>query len=107
MGSAEECGLLWKLFGRPCRYSAAQAALDTRNARYRGLSTRSRELDEEDEDDTSSEQDQRIVKRLEKAQKFVARRIQPAVQKVRVAPVQQWVTGVKSVPSRVGGLWSR
>lgn len=51
------------------------------------------------------------MKRLGRAEKvvgqFVARRLQPAVQRVRATPVQRWFTGVRSGVGYVGGLWGR
>ena len=51
------------------------------------------------------------MKRLGRAEKvvgqFVARRLQPAVQRVRTTPVQRWFTGVRSGVGYVGGLWGR
>ena len=37
----------------------------------------------------------------------MARRLQPAVQRVRATPVQRWFTGVRSGVGYVGGLWGR
>ena len=48
---------------------------------------------------------------MEKAEKrvgeFVARRLSPAVQRVRKTPVRRWLSGVRSGAGYVGGLWAR
>lgn len=89
--------------------AAAEAALDTRNARYRSPGSRDKEESSDEDEDTES--DARLVKRLGRAEKvvgqFVARRLQPAVQRVRATPVQRWFTGVRSGVGYVGGLWGR
>lgn len=83
-----------------CRYSAAQVALDARNARFRNVTSRSRDLDDE-------EPSNRVEKAEKRVGEFVARRLSPAVQRVRKTPVRRWFSGVKSGAGYVGGLWGR
>lgn len=93
-------GLLHRLPMHPCRHAAAQAALDARNARFRGVATKSRDLDD---DDSSN----RVEKAEKRVGEFVARRLSPAVQRVRKTPVRRWFSGVRSGAGYVGGLWGR
>lgn len=83
-----------------CRYSAAQVALDARNARFRNVTSKSRDLDDE-------EPSNRVEKAEKRVGEFVARRLSPAVQRVRKTPVRRWFSGVKSGAGYVGGLWGR
>lgn len=81
-------------------YSAAQVALDARNARFRNVTSKSRDLDDE-------EPSNRVEKAEKRVGEFVARRLSPAVQRVRKTPVRRWFSGVKSGAGYVGGLWGR
>ncbi|KAL3132082.1 hypothetical protein ABBQ32_008692 [Trebouxia sp. C0010 RCD-2024] len=81
-------------------HAAAQAALDARNARFRNVSSRSRDLDDEDSSN-------RVEKAEKRVGEFVARRLSPAVQRVRKTPVRRWLSGVRSGAGYVGGLWAR
>lgn len=83
-----------------CRHAAAQAALDARNARFRNVASKSRDLDD---DDSSN----RVEKAEKRVGEFVARRLSPAVQRVRKTPVRRWLSGVRSGAGYVGGLWGR
>ena len=83
-----------------CRHAAAQAALDARNARFRNVASKSRDLDD---DDSSN----RVEKAEKRVGEFVARRLSPAVQRVRKTPVRRWFSGVRSGAGYVGGLWGR
>lgn len=83
-----------------CRHSAGQAALDARNSRWRKDTSRSRDLDEE-------ENTNRVEKAEKRVNEFVARRLSPAVQRVRKTPVRRWFSGVRSGAGYVGGLWGR
>ena len=84
-----------------CRQAAAQAALDARNARFRNATSKSRDLDEEEQTST------RVEKAEKRVGEFVARRLSPAVQRVRKTPVRRWFSGVRSGAGYVGGLWAR
>lgn len=81
-------------------HAAAQAALDARNARFRNVASKSRDLDD---DDSSN----RVEKAEKRVGEFVARRLSPAVQRVRKTPVRRWFSGVRSGAGYVGGLWGR
>ena len=76
-------------------------ALDARNARYRNPTSKSRDLDEEEQTST------RVEKAEKRVGEFVARRLSPAVQRVRKTPVRRWFSGVRSGAGYVGGLWAR
>ncbi|BDA41254.1 probable mitochondrial proton/calcium exchanger protein at C-terminar half [Coccomyxa sp. Obi] len=86
--------------------SAAQAALDARNARYRAGQGK-QSVDEE-------EAAERVKGRIEQAEraveKFVARRlkaVQPGLQKARATPVSAVVGGLSSGAAYAKGLWVR
>ena len=74
--------------------------MDTRNAKFRNVTTRSRDLDDEDSSN-------RVEKAEKRVGEFVARRLSPAVQRVRKTPVRRWFSGVRSGAGYVGGLWGR
>lgn len=96
------CHVLCRVLQLCClsRHIAAQAAVDARNARFRNVATRSRDLDDEDSSN-------RVEKAEKRVGEFVARRLSPAVQRVRKTPVRRWLSGVRSGAGYVGGLWGR
>ncbi|CAL8462025.1 g1556 [Coccomyxa elongata] len=86
--------------------SAAQAALDARNARYRAGQAKQSADDEE-----AAERVKGRIEQAERAvEKFVARRlkaVQPGLEKARATPVSAVVGGLSSGAAYAKGLWVR
>ena len=74
--------------------------MDARNAKFRNVTSRSCDVDDEDSSN-------RVEKAEKRVGEFVARRLSPAVQRVRKTPVRRWFSGVRSGAGYVGGLWGR
>lgn len=81
--------------------TAAVAAIDARNARKLGNKPAAAETEDPRAVASSLEAAEKAVN------KFVSRRLQPAVKKVRGTPVRRWAAGFRTGAGYAAGLWSR